>query len=578
MAVLLLAPLAVLGVALALVPRLRPWSDGVPALPAPSAGAVDPGVPAGKALIEGRIVDAEGEPVAGARVAVWSAAGRAKLRDGQTERHGGFSFHVDPGRVVLVAEHDEKGAIASAELGLTAGGTVRGLVLALGAVRVVRGTVMTEASAPIGGARLQLEGPPWFERSTTSGADGVFVIPRVPRMAQATLRASADGHAMASAPLASQGGEADEVFTFRLKKEDDIDGVVLAPDGSPVQAAVQACDGKQAGQKLVSGLDGKFKLSREFLRCPVLAYHDAYAPSDETLPENGAVRLRLKEGGAIAGFVVDESNNAVRSFYVGIESFMPAFGDREFSVRSGAARPFEDAAGTFLLEKLAPGSYVLSVGAEGRSAVRSPTIEVRAGLPTRNIKIVLARGGTVEGQIFSDEQRTPLGGARITFDSTTSTRGETVAPAISDEAGRFRLEGAPPGVFSLRVTRDGYRSRIVAGLRVGSNDVLKQDIGLKSSGDGGGNLEFVGIGATLAQTREGITFVSVFEGSPAERAGVRQGDLLRRIDGLSAEGLSVADAIQKLRGEKDTTVRITVERPQNSESIDITITRGEIVR
>jgi hypothetical protein len=210
--------------------------------------------------------------------------------------------------------------------------------------------------------------------------------------------------------------------------------------------------------------------------------------------------------------------------------------------------------------------------------VRSPSIEVQAGQITRGVRIVLPQGGSIEGQVFDEEKRAPLAAARISFDSSSSVPHSGSSPATSDEAGKFRLEGAPTGPFTLRIEHEGYRTRLLAGLRVASGDVLRQEIGLKRSGDGGVGLDFVGIGSSMEHTREGLRFREVFEGSPAEKAGVRAGDLLRRIDGQSIEGLSLADAIQRLRGEKGSRVSVTVERPPSGDYIDTTITRDEIVR
>jgi hypothetical protein len=287
--------------------------------------------------------------------------------------------------------------------------------------------------------------------------------------------------------------------------------------------------------------------------------------------------LRLKAGGAIAGLVTDPSGAPIPAFYVGIESFTPSSGDREFSVRSGQSRPFQDAGGAFKLEKLAPGSYVLSVGADGRGPVRSPSIEVRAGQVTDRIKIALSRGGTVEGQVFEEDPRRPVAGASVSFDLTTSTRPEERA-LTTDAEGRFRLENAPPGVFSIRIQHDGHITRLVTGLRVAPDATLQQDIALHPAADGGASLEFGGIGAMLGQTREGLAFSGVFPSSPAGQAGILQGDLLRRIDGESTEGLSVADAIQRLRGEKGTPVRVGVVRGGSDNIIELRVIRGDIVR
>lgn len=572
---MVLVPALVGGLVLAYVPRLRPWQDGPAPGPAPSPSSEAP-VPEGKVRLSGRVVDSDGEPVNGARVTVYSGSRALRVGEQSTFDHGAYAFTLDPGRLLLVADHDDRGMVASAELLLDQGAVMRNLVLALGPVRQIHGTIRSEEGAPIPGASLKIDGLPWLQREATSDSQGAYQLLRVPAY-EATLRVTAVGYQPASVRLGTQVHGPDETIDLKLRKESDVEGRVLDPERNPVQAAIVACDGKEPGQRLTSDAEGKFKLARDFARCHLVAYHDRFAPSEPTLAERGAVELRLRPGGSIAGLVVEESGSPVRSFFVGVESFAPSFGER-VDLRPSPTYPFNDAGGAFQLDRLTPGAYVLSVGAEGHALVRSSSIEVLAGQVTRGVRIVLPQGGSVEGLVFDEERRSPLPSARVSFDASSSIQAPGSLSTLSDEAGKFRLENAPTGPFSLRVEHDGYRTRILAGLRVNSGEVMKQEVGLKASGDGGTGLQFGGIGASLAQTREGLKFQAVFEGAPAEKAGVRVGDLLRKIEGQPVDGLSLADAIQRLRGEKGSQVRVTIERPPGGEWIDTTITRDEIVR
>jgi hypothetical protein len=526
--------------------------------------------------VRGRVVDEDGEPVEGAQV---SLVGEGPLFVRQMGQHSGkkgeFVFsQIARHRVLVLAEHEEKGVMISAELTLGPGDVIHDLVLALAPTHAVKGRVVSAEGAPVKGAQVQADGPAWLDRSTTAGDDGTFLLPRMPSLARG-VRALAEGFLPGKAALKGTGG--DEIVEIRLTREADVAGFVVDPDGAAISAQIVLCEGKLPGQRLASDGEGRFTIPREHARCPVVAHHDAYAPSDPVTADGARVAVRLKAGGSIAGLVIDPSGSPVPSFYVGIESFTPSSSDREFSVRSGASRAFQDDGGAFKLEKLAPGSYVLSVGAEGRGPVRSPSIEVRAGQVTDRIKITLTRGGTVEGQVFEDDPRRPVAGARVSFDLTTSTRAEDRS-VTTDADGRFRLENAPPGAFSLRVQHEGHVTRLVTGLRVAPEATLSQDIALHQAGDGGASLEFGGIGALLGQTREGIAFSGVFPSSPAGQAGILQGDLLRRIDGESTEGMSVADAIQRLRGEKGTPVRVGVVRGGSDNVIELRVMRGDIVR
>ncbi|MGV6814453.1 MAG: S41 family peptidase [Phycisphaerales bacterium] len=86
--------------------------------------------------------------------------------------------------------------------------------------------------------------------------------------------------------------------------------------------------------------------------------------------------------------------------------------------------------------------------------------------------------------------------------------------------------------------------------------------------------EYVGIGAEV-QMRDGwLTISSPLDGSPAWKAGVMADDRVVKIDGESTEGQTIDDAIDRLIGEPDTPVVITVER--DGKTLDIEIIRGHI--
>lgn len=75
--------------------------------------------------------------------------------------------------------------------------------------------------------------------------------------------------------------------------------------------------------------------------------------------------------------------------------------------------------------------------------------------------------------------------------------------------------------------------------------------------------EFEGIGAQLegAPTKEGYIRISKpLPKGPADKAGVKRGDLISKVDGVSVVGLSVDAAVKKIRGRAGTTVRLTVLR------------------
>lgn len=89
--------------------------------------------------------------------------------------------------------------------------------------------------------------------------------------------------------------------------------------------------------------------------------------------------------------------------------------------------------------------------------------------------------------------------------------------------------------------------------------------------------KFEGIGATIG-THEGQTIISApLPGSPAERAGVRAGDVMLQVDGVDVSGLTVDQIISRVRGPKGTAVRLTVLHPGDTDPVDIVIVREEII-
>src|SRR3990172_11610344 len=89
---------------------------------------------------------------------------------------------------------------------------------------------------------------------------------------------------------------------------------------------------------------------------------------------------------------------------------------------------------------------------------------------------------------------------------------------------------------------------------------------------------FQGIGAQVDQdpvTGE-IVIVTPFRDSPAEKAGIKAGDVILAVDGESAEGWSVAEAVKRIRGEQGTPVTISI-RNSDGETRDVTIERDTIV-
>src|SRR5690349_5810170 len=87
---------------------------------------------------------------------------------------------------------------------------------------------------------------------------------------------------------------------------------------------------------------------------------------------------------------------------------------------------------------------------------------------------------------------------------------------------------------------------------------------------------FVGIGIEMGMEDGLVKVVSPIEGSPAFRAGLKSGDLITKIDDTLVKGLTVDQAVKKMRGEPNTKVVLTVFRKTESRTFPVTIVREEI--
>ena len=88
--------------------------------------------------------------------------------------------------------------------------------------------------------------------------------------------------------------------------------------------------------------------------------------------------------------------------------------------------------------------------------------------------------------------------------------------------------------------------------------------------------KFVGVGIEIAMEEGLVKVVSPIEGSPAFRAGLKSGDLISKIDDTPVKGLTLNEAVKRMRGEPNTKVLLMIFRKSESRSFPVTITRDEI--
>jgi len=88
--------------------------------------------------------------------------------------------------------------------------------------------------------------------------------------------------------------------------------------------------------------------------------------------------------------------------------------------------------------------------------------------------------------------------------------------------------------------------------------------------------EYQGIGAYVDTQGDFLTIISPIEGSPAEAAGLRPGDMIIAIDGEDMTGFTPEEARQKVLGQAGTTVVLTIQRKGATEPMEFSIIRAKI--
>jgi carboxyl-terminal processing protease len=84
-----------------------------------------------------------------------------------------------------------------------------------------------------------------------------------------------------------------------------------------------------------------------------------------------------------------------------------------------------------------------------------------------------------------------------------------------------------------------------------------------------GETEIEGIGVDVEKQKRGLVIVSPIEGSPAAKAGVQPGDIIRKIDGVATDGLDWEEAVGRIKGPPGSSVVLVIERGEGEEKKEL---------
>lgn len=88
--------------------------------------------------------------------------------------------------------------------------------------------------------------------------------------------------------------------------------------------------------------------------------------------------------------------------------------------------------------------------------------------------------------------------------------------------------------------------------------------------------KFVGLGIEVGMEDGYVKVISPIEDSPAYRGGVKAGDLITRLDSTPVKGMTLDEAVKKMRGEPNTKITLTIARKDEDKPVIVTIMRQEI--
>lgn len=89
--------------------------------------------------------------------------------------------------------------------------------------------------------------------------------------------------------------------------------------------------------------------------------------------------------------------------------------------------------------------------------------------------------------------------------------------------------------------------------------------------------KYGGVGMEIGMRNNRITVISPMDNSPAQKAGVKAGDIIEKIDGENVSDISPENISRRLRGPIGSEVELTIKRPGYISEITMTIERDEII-
>ncbi|MBL9018963.1 MAG: carboxypeptidase regulatory-like domain-containing protein [Myxococcales bacterium] len=410
---------------------------------------------AGTIRLEGQVIDADANPVAGATIAIDTRPSRTVT----SEADGSFAIEDLTARSYeLVAT---AGDLVGGPIGVQVHARTEPVILRLAAGATVEVAVaLARDRSPVSGARVELNG--LVDRGATTGPTGTAALRGVPPGWYLVV-ASASGFAPSTTFLEVTSSTAH--VRLELVSGAPVSGRVVDPAGAPIAGARVRYEGvsdwtQAPSDAIETGADGRFRIAA----LPAGSFrfearHDEHAPGvTDTLVLDGAtaregITIQLRPGAVLEGVVLDAARVPVPAARVRVReetAGLPMQRTRQVTT---------DAAGTFRFAGLPRTSvHVVALGEDRTSTTARVDLATSA---TARVELVLDLEGQIAGNVV-DGRGEPVEGGQVWAYRDASDggsagdaqlRGEQVA--LTDGAGAFAFRGLSPGRYTLRAHPPG---------------------------------------------------------------------------------------------------------------------------
>jgi len=174
-----------------------------------------------------------------------------------------------------------------------------------------------------------------------------------------------------------------------------------------------------------------------------------------------------------------------------------------------------------------------------------------------------------DGRITLKMDGQPIGNLTVPPDHDPAAWGDLTASALRLARSRSTLIDAADPEEIYEIVFDGILNELDKFSRYAGRDEAREN---RASRDG-----FGGIGVRIRLIDEGVRVISVMENTPAERAGLKDNDIILEIDGESTLDLNQREVVRRLRGPLRSRVALTIGREDAPANLGIEVVRAHIV-